>query len=334
MLRLLAATLLTAIALAPALPALAETPVLKVYTYESFTAEWGPGPQIKKAFEAECGCTVEFTSVEDGVALLSRLKLEGKASQADVVLGLDTNLTAEAAATGLFAPHAGKLDNLSLPIAWADPIFVPYDWSYFAFVYDKTKVPNPPKSLRDLVENSDLELTIQDPRTSTPGLGLLLWVKQVYGDKAPEAWAKLKPRILTVTPGWSESYGLFRKGEVPMTLSYLTSPPYHVMEEHDDNVGAAVFEEGNYLQVEVAGKLTSAKHPELADRFLAFMLTAAFQDTLPTTQWMYPAVKTAAGLPDAYKALPTPPKALLYPSEEVAAKRAGWIAEWLQAMSK
>ena len=33
---------------------------LTVYTYESFTAEWGPGPQVEKAFEAECGCDLEI----------------------------------------------------------------------------------------------------------------------------------------------------------------------------------------------------------------------------------------------------------------------------------
>ena len=35
---------------------------LTVYTYESFTAEWGPGPQVEKAFEAGCGCDLEFVS--------------------------------------------------------------------------------------------------------------------------------------------------------------------------------------------------------------------------------------------------------------------------------
>lgn len=29
----------------------AEKPTLTVYTYDSFAAEWGPGPQIKKNFE-------------------------------------------------------------------------------------------------------------------------------------------------------------------------------------------------------------------------------------------------------------------------------------------
>ena len=42
-----------------ALPAAAQEK-LTVYTYESFTAEWGPGPQVEKAFEAECGCDLEF----------------------------------------------------------------------------------------------------------------------------------------------------------------------------------------------------------------------------------------------------------------------------------
>ncbi len=36
------------------------------------------------------------------------------------------------------------------------------------------------------------KIVIEDPRTSTPGLGLLLWVKSVYGDKAGDAWGKLR----------------------------------------------------------------------------------------------------------------------------------------------
>ena len=39
-----------------ALPTAAQSAdTLTVYTYESFTAEWGPGPQVEKAFEAGCG---------------------------------------------------------------------------------------------------------------------------------------------------------------------------------------------------------------------------------------------------------------------------------------
>ena len=69
---------------------------LTIYTYESFTAEWGPGPAVEKAFEAQCGCDLNFVAVSDGVALLNRAKLEGEAIKADIVLGLDNNTMAEA----------------------------------------------------------------------------------------------------------------------------------------------------------------------------------------------------------------------------------------------
>ncbi len=115
----------------------AEKPVLNVYTYSSFTADWGPGPAIKKSFEAECHCTLEFVAVDDGAALLSRILLEGTHSKADVVLGLDTNLMAEAAATGFFAPHGIATDALVVPGGWDDSVFLPFDYGYFAFVYNK-----------------------------------------------------------------------------------------------------------------------------------------------------------------------------------------------------
>ena len=98
---------------------------LTVYTYESFTAEWGPGPQVEKAFEAECACDLQFVAVADGVALLNRVRLEGASTKADVVLGLDTNLTAEAKATGLFAPAGIDLANVKVPGGWTDEMFVP-----------------------------------------------------------------------------------------------------------------------------------------------------------------------------------------------------------------
>ena len=102
--------------------------------------------------------------------------------------------------------------------------------------------PNPPKSLDELVNGDPSQkIVLEDPRSSTPGLGFLLWMKQVYGDKAADAWKKLEPRILTVAPGWSEAYALFTKGEAPMVLSYTTSPAYHVIAENTDRYKAADF---------------------------------------------------------------------------------------------
>ncbi|WP_151717931.1 thiamine ABC transporter substrate binding subunit [Gemmobacter serpentinus] len=313
-----------------AVPAMAETPVLDVLTYDSFVSEWGPGPAIKTAFEAECGCTLRFTPAGDGAALLARLQLEGAKTTADVVVGLDTNLTAAARKTGLFAPH-GQTPDLSLPVPFADAEFLPYDWGWFAFVHNKTL--EAPKDFKSLAA-SDLKIVIQDPRSSTPGLGLLMWLKDAYGDEAATIWKDLADNIVTVTPGWSEAYGMFLEGEADLVLSYTTSPAYHLIAEQDDSKTAAVFSEGNYLQVEVMGKLASSDQPELADRFLAFMLSDAAQSILPTTNWMYPAHTPAAGLPEGFETLVQPTRSLLLNADEAEALRAPALDEWRAALAR
>jgi len=309
---------------------LADTPELTVYTYDSFVSDWGPGPLVEKAFEEVCECDLNLVGVGDGAALLARIRLEGARSKADVVLGLDTNLTAAATETGLFAPHSADA-AYSLPVTWDDPIFVPFDWGYFAFVHNTDLTP--PTNFRDLAA-SDLKVVIQDPRSSTPGLGLLLWVKAAYGDEAPDIWAGLSDNIVTVTKGWSEAYGLFLEGEADMALSYTTSPAYHLIAEEDSSKAAAAFDEGHYLQVEVAAKLAGTDQPDLAAAFLTFMLSDAFQSVIPTGNWMYPAVTPEGGLPEGFETLVQPTKALLIPADEVAAIRDAALEEWLTALSQ
>ncbi|MEJ6404769.1 thiamine ABC transporter substrate binding subunit [Yoonia sp. 2307UL14-13] len=310
--------------------ALAETPVLQVLTYDSFVSEWGPGPAIEAAFEETCACDLQFLGAGDGAALLARLQLEGPRTDADIVLGLDTNLTAVARKTGLFAPH-GVDAALDLPIDWEDADFLPFDWGYFAFVGNADDPA--PASLKALAE-SDIKIAIQDPRSSTPGLGLLMWVKTAYGDDAAEIWTGLSDNIVTVTPGWSEAYGLFVDGEVDAVLSYTTSPAYHLIAEEDPSKVAWAFDEGHYVQVEVAGKLAGTDQPELADQFMAFMVSEAFQSVIPTTNWMYPAVTPASGLPDGFETLINPEKPLLLSAEDAAEKRDAALDEWRNALSQ
>lgn len=312
--------------------AIAQTPVLTVYTYDSFVSDWGPGPAVEKAFEQVCGCDLKFIGAGDGAALLARVRLEGEHTKADVVLGLDTNLTATARETGLFAPHGVSVD-LDLPVAWGDDLFLPYDWGYFAFVYKREGITDVPANFKELAA-SDLKIVIQDPRSSTPGLGLLMWVKAAYGEDAPAIWEGLSDNIVTVTKGWSEAYGMFQEGEADMVLSYTTSPAYHLIAEQDAGYGAAAFDEGHYLQIEVAGKIAGSDQPELADAFLKFMVSDAFQTIIPTTNWMYPAKLPASGLPDGFDTLIAPQKSLSIDEGLVAENRSKALEEWLSALSK
>ncbi|MCP5037222.1 MAG: thiamine ABC transporter substrate binding subunit [Rhodobacteraceae bacterium] len=319
-------------AAAMATAANADTPILTVYTYDSFVSDWGPGPAVEEAFEATCDCDLQFVGTGDGAELLARIRLEGSRTKADVVLGLDTNLTAAARGTGLFAEHSLTDVNFDLPVTWSDEMFVPYDWGYFAFIYDREKVSNPPESFNDLIA-SDLSIIIQDPRSSTPGLGLLLWVKSVFGDHAPETWTGLNRHVVTVTKGWSEAYGLFLEGEADMVLSYTTSPAYHLIAEGDGSKAAASFSDGHYMQVEVAAKVAGTDQPELANRFMAFLTSETFQEIIPTTNWMYPSVTPKGGLPEGFETLIQPAKALMYSSDEAREIRDVAIDEWLSVSS-
>nr|MDJ0827628.1 thiamine ABC transporter substrate-binding protein [Rhodobacter sp.] len=139
---------------------------------------------------------------------------------------------------------------------------------------------------------------------------------------------------LTVTKGWSEAYGLFLDGEADMVLSYTTSPAYHLIAEEDAGKAAAPFDEGHYMQIEVAGKVAATDQPDLADAFLDFMLTDAFQTVIPTTNWMYPAITPEGGLPQGFETLITPEPALLYPPDEAAAVREAALERWLTALTQ
>ena len=310
----------------------ADTPVLKVLTYDSFAAEWGPGPAIEAGFEASCACDLQFVTAGDGAAVLARLKLEAGASDADVVLGLDTSLTENASKTNLFAPHGLTLAH-DLPVPFTDPLFVPFDWGWFAFVYDNTKLATPPKSFKELAA-SDLKIVIEDPRSSTPGLGLVMWVKAVYGPESAALWRDLSDNIVTVTPSWDQAYGLFLKGEADMVLSYTTSPAYHLIAEQDATKSAALFDEGHYMQVEVAGMLAASPHPDLARAFLTYLASDAAQAILPTTNWMYPAKTPPTGLPQGFETLIKPLKSLLLSSAEAEALRQAAVEEWQDALAR
>ena len=108
-----------------------------------------------------------------------------------------------------------------------------------------------------------------------------------------------------------------------MALAYTTSPAYHLIAEDDDSKAAAIFEEGHYMQVEVAAMTATSDQPELAREFLAFMLTDGFQGVIPTTNWMYPAHTPAAGLPEGYATLAVPEKPLLFSPEEARGEARG-----------
>ncbi|MDO5630534.1 MAG: thiamine ABC transporter substrate binding subunit [Paracoccus sp. (in: a-proteobacteria)] len=313
-------------------PAMAQDrPVLTVYAGDYITSEWGPGPKIEEEFEKFCECDLQFVAGD----ILPRILMEGARTQADIVFGLNTDTTARAREAGIFAPHGQDTSALNLPIEWTDEIFLPYNWGETAFIYDETRLDNPPASFAELLDApDDLKIVIQDPRASISGLALLLWVKAVYGDEAEDAWRKLAPKILTVTRDWSESYGMFSEGEADMVLSYTTSPAYHIAAENDTTKHAAIFPEGHYFMAELAAKVAGTDQPELAQQFMDWILTPEFQRVIPLANWSLPVKLPQDEWPQVMRDLPRPEKTLFYSETEAEALRQPTLNEWLTALSR
>ncbi len=288
---------------------------LTIWTYDSFVSEWGPGPALAKLYEEKTGTKIVFQSKGDGGALLAEVLARGKDAEADAIIGLDDKLAPRALASGLFTPlHLANLKNIDKKLLIdSQSRLIPYDYGNFAFIWDskwEDKELAPPKNLEEMTRPEyKKKIIIMDPRTSTPGLGLLAWTQAVYVDKWEDYWKRLAPSILAMTPGWDTGYGLFTKGEAPLVLSYSTSPAYHKAYEKSERYKALVFEEGHPLEIELAGVLGNSKKIKTAENFLDFLLTEEAQSILPETQWMFPA-NTLVKLPDSFEIVPNDVKSL------------------------
>ena len=291
--------------------------------------------KLKSLFQDQCDCQLEFVALDNSLTMLGRLKLEAEDSPADVIVGLDMNTLSVAKQTDLFLKHDLNVGELSLPLTWDDDIFIPFDYGYFAFIYDAEKLTSPPTSFEELITNEEqLKIAIQDPRSSTPGLGLLLWIKSIYDDQAEQVWSKLAPSLLTITPGWSEAYGLFLKGEADMVLSYTTSPAYHMIVEQKNNYKAANFSQGHYIQIETAAIVKQSSNVELAKQFLSFLMSAEAQAVIPTGNWMYPVRSDHSELPVEFGQLVVPEETLMLDPDDIATNKATWTDEFVNAVSQ
>lgn len=309
---------------------------LVIYTYDSFIAEWGPGPQVIPLFEEMTGYSVSLVSAGDAGQLVSRGIMEKDNPRADILLGIDNTLLAKALEAGILEPYRPEaLARIPKELHF-DPTYhvVPYDYGYFSIIYDSAVIESVPESLEDLTKPEFADsLILMDPRTSSPGLGFLLWTVQQYGGDYLNYWERLKPSILTVTEGWDAGYGLFTSGEAPMVLSYTTSPAYHLEYEDTTRYKAAVFSEGNYMQIEGLGIVAGTPHREAAEAFIDFALSKDFQSVIPLTNWMFP-VLPSVELPESFSAAPQPEKGLTHSYNEIEANYERWIEGWTKQLSR
>lgn len=316
----------------------AQSKELVVYAYDAFCGDWGPGPALVEKFREKTGIQIKLVSAGDAVEMLTKVTSEKDAPIADVVVGITDDMASMAYKADLFEPYNSPVlaDIPSFLQFDGQKRLLPFDYGNFAFVVDTEKMDakDIPTSLEQLtdVKYKDKVLLI-DPRTSSVGLGMLLWSIEVFGEDGYLTWWKtMKSNALTITDGWSSAYGLFTEGEAPLVLSYTTSPVYHVTFEDTTRYQTTLFKEGNSTTIEGAGILKSTKQRAVAQQFIDFLLTDAQLD-IAVANSMYP-TNSKAVLPEAFQWAPKPEKNLSMDSERIAQNLDRWLTEWTQVMSK
>lgn len=310
---------------------------ITVYAYDAFCGDWGPGQKVVEAFQEKTGITVNLISSGDAIEMLTKVELEKSNPMADVVIGISDDMAMKAYNSELF-------ESYDSPILKDIPEFLqfdnqnrllPFDYGNFAFVYDSEKIEKSdlPTSLEALTDPKykDKVLLI-DPRTSSVGLGLLIWSREVFGDNYLTWWDKMRENALTITEGWSSAYGMFTSGEAPITLSYTTSPVYHVMYEDTTRYQTIIFEEGHSATIEGVGLLKSSDNKALAKQFIDFLLSDAQLD-IASANSMYP-TNLATDLPSAFDWAPKPEITLSLEASDIENNLDTWLTQWTEVMSK
>ena len=311
--------------------------VLKIYTYDSIVT-WGLADKTIPLFEEKSGSKVVLESVGDAGNILNRLIMEKRNPQADLVIGLDNTMLNRVLDEDLLVSYKSEKLNNIREIFHFDKTYhlTPYDYGYFAFVYDSYVIENPPTTFGNIQDGIwKNKLVISDPRTSSPGLGLLLWTIATFGENGYlHFWRSIKNNILTVSSSWDEAYSMFLAGEVPIVLSYSTSPAFHIEMEDNHRYKAFIPEEGGFMQIEGAGIVKDTPNLELAKSFIDFMLSLEFQEHIPTTQWMYP-VHEMVVLPFSFNEAPIPDKIRnqdLDLADMDSRTMERWLMRWIEIM--
>lgn len=305
-------------------------PTLRVLAYESFTGISGPGSKLAEQFEKSCRCKVELLSTSEAGLLVERLRLAEGGLKADVVIGLDELLLDEARKAIGWKPL--KIEG----VPWEPVVkahvrsdFVPIDWAPLTFIWRKTEI-EAPKIPADLLKPEYAGMiSLEDPRTSTPGLHWLFAMHSWAGEsQLPGFLQKLKPNVYAISPSWANAYGLFQRRQAKMTFTYVTSLVYHWTVEKDMGYEVANFPQGHPVQIEFMGIPESCQRCGLAEKFVAFLLSAGAQRQIMSTNFMFP-VRDGVSDGTAFAQLPKLP---LMDHAKFVERRRQLVEVWLKVM--
>ncbi|MFH0785312.1 MAG: thiamine ABC transporter substrate-binding protein [Pseudomonadota bacterium] len=314
--------------------------ILTLMTHDSFNIS----KELVATFEQTNDVKLRFLKAGDAGAALVQAILAKESPLADVFFGVDNTFLSRAIAAGIFIPYRSPLltaipsqlqldkENRLLPVSYGD-VCLNYDTEWF-----KKKNMNPPTDLGDLLKPEFKGLTVvENPATSSPGMAFLLTTIGRFGENGYlDFWKKLRANDVLVANGWKDAYyGHFTsasKGDRPIVVSYASSPAavvhYAKTPLNEAPTAAVVGDRTAFRQIEFIGILKGSKEPELAKKFVDFMLSVPVQEDIPLQMFVFPA-NSEARRPEVFiKHAVTAEKPAEVTPADIEANRDKWLEAW------
>lgn len=317
--------------------------ILTVMTHDSFAIS----ESVVSDFESENDVEVQFLEAGDTGTAVNKAALSKENPLADVFYGVDNTFLSRALEEGIFeiyrSPLLDEIDpifqldstNRALPVDYGD-VCLNYQKSFF----EENKLA-PPETLEDLLlpEYRGL-LTVQNPATSSPGLAFLMTTIGAYGEEGYlDYWTQLVENEVEIVNDWETAYySAFSQagGPDPIVVSYSSSPPFEVLfseEPLNQAPTAAVIGPGTcFRQIEFVGILKGTENRDLAEKWIDYMLSPAFQEDIPLNMYVFPVNRQAVLEETFQNYLEVPDITADVTPVMIAEGRERWINEWTEAV--
>jgi thiamine transport system substrate-binding protein len=323
---------------------------LRVLTHDSFAIS----EEVIAEFTEQTGIELEFLPGGDAGEIVNRAILTKDNPLADVLYGIDNSLLARAINEDIFLPYQSpELANVLEQFQFDETHSVtPIDVGYINFNLDKVYFEENslelPTDITDLTTEAYKGLSVvQNPATSSPGLGFMLATIARFGEEEDytwlDYWRDLRDNEVLVSSGWNDAYYTsFTRygGDRPIVLSYASSPAAEVIFAEQPLEEAPTLnlfcEQCVYEQIEAVGILKGTQNEVAAQKFIDFMLSESFQADIPGNMFVYPVVD---GIPlptefDQYAATPSSEQIATLALDDIEGNLQRWLKEWTEIVEQ
>jgi iron(III) transport system substrate-binding protein len=279
-----------------------EQPTLNVYSARHYDSD----DAFYAAFEAATGARVRRIEAE-GDLLIEKVRAEGQASPADVLITVDLGRLQRAEEAGLFQPIRSEALEAAIPSHLRHP-----EGYWFAFakrarviVYREGAIdPAAVDSYEELADPALAGRLCVRSSSNIYNVSLLSALIARWGPERAEAWARgVKNNFARLpTGGDTDQIAAVSAGECDVAI--VNHYYYARMASGTESERAATANvrliwpdqdgAGAHVNISGAGVAANAPHPELARRFLEFMLEPAQQAILSSGSFEYPILAEAA----------------------------------------